>query len=117
VPAPDAADRYESAYALLGDVRRLRAGQKPRLETAAAPVPSQSFGAGRPPTVEPPSSSQTPHLSGSPAVPPPAVPHERLGNLVLLLAIAVLVGAATFVVVRERQGDVHVVTTHANSSP
>jgi serine/threonine-protein kinase len=114
--APDPADRYESAYALLGDVRRLRAGHKPRLETTVSPVPSQSFGGGHPvPRVEPgepPSSSQTPHLAAS--APPQPVRHERLGNLVLLLAIAVLVGAATFVVVRERQGDAHAAPTNAN---
>jgi serine/threonine-protein kinase len=106
--SPDPADRYESAYAMLGDVRRLRAGQKPRLETALSPVPSQSFGGWRPPRVEPAepsSSSQTPRLGSAATAAPPNARRERLGNLVLLLAIAVLAGAATFVVIRERQGD------------
>jgi serine/threonine-protein kinase len=115
--APDPTDRYESAYAMLGDVRRLRAGQKPRLEPALSPVPSQSFAGWRPPRVEPaepPSSSQTAYLDAAAAAPPPPVRRERLGNFVLLLAIAVLAGAATFVVVRERQGDVRPVPTNAS---
>jgi serine/threonine-protein kinase len=106
--ARDPADRYESAYAMLGDVRRLQAGQRPRLETVLAPVPSQTY-APRPvriETTEPLSSSQTAGLESLPAPAPPRSRREKIGNFILLLAIAVLVGAATFVVVRERQGEV-----------
>jgi serine/threonine-protein kinase len=105
--APDPCDRYESAYAMLGDVRRLLAGRQPKLRGALAPVPSQSFA--RPPLGEdnrpPPSSSGLRGLRGTapPATPPPA--GEWRGNALLVMAIAVLVGLATFVLVRERMAD------------
>jgi hypothetical protein len=108
--AADPAVRYESAYAMLGDVRRVMAGRKPKLEDAQRPNPSGSY------TGPPPHSSRR-HLSGSrteSSVLQPAMgtstgresvrprPSEWKGNLALILAIATLVGVATFVMVRER---------------
>lgn len=105
---PDPPHRYESAYAMLGDIRRVMAGRLPKLTDASAPVPSQSGDA----RLVPPSSRE--HVLrnfGSTPPPPPRstakpVPKRRSewqGNVVLLLAIAVLVGIATFVIVRERR--------------
>jgi serine/threonine protein kinase len=105
--ADDPRDRYQSAYAMLGDVRRLLAGRQPKLRGALAPVPSQSFA--RPPLADevaaPPSSSGLRGLRGTarPSYPPSAA--EWRGNALLVLAIAVLVGLATFVVFRERMAD------------
>lgn len=97
---PDPARRYESAYAMLGDVRRLLSGHKPRLDGRAAPVPSE-----RVPSLVPTSSMvQLPPTA--PCEPPPVSPsRHRRGNVLLLLAIAVLAGFASFVLVRERQAD------------
>ncbi|HZU81962.1 MAG TPA: serine/threonine-protein kinase [Polyangiaceae bacterium] len=98
----DPLDRYESAYAMLGDVRRVLAGRKPKLESAVAPVPSQSLAqcpAG------PPSSSST---RGAPALGAPDASTRAgqwRGNVLLMLAISALVGVATFVLVRERLGE------------
>jgi serine/threonine protein kinase len=104
--AADPAARYESAYAMLGDVRRVMAGRKPKLEDAQRPNPSGSY------TGPPPHSSRR-HLSGArteSSVLQPVMgtstgresvrprPSEWKGNL----AIATLVGVATFVMVRER---------------
>ena len=106
--------RYESAYAMLGDVRRVMAGRKPKLGDALRPVPSGSY-------------SQIPALNTSNNGPPSSVrpgtgnvrsdypPMGPLtghgaargrkqwkGNAALILAIALLVGVATFVMVREK---------------
>lgn len=97
----DPARRYESAYAMLGDVRRLLAGHKPHLDGRAAPMPSE-----RVPALVP--SSSIVHV---PSAPPPQEPtaavtaRQRRGNVLLLLAIALLAGFATFVLVRERLAD------------
>jgi serine/threonine protein kinase len=94
----DPLDRYGSAYAMLGDVRRLLAGRKPKLYGARAPVPSQST-TGRA-LLSPPSS---PALIEPSTTPSPAT--ERRGNIMLMIAIALLVGLATFVMARERLAD------------
>jgi serine/threonine protein kinase len=99
--ARDPAARYESAYAMLGDIRRLLAGKKPLLDGSTGSVPSQRA------IVPPPSSSGLQRLAddagGLPSVPPST--GQWRGNVLLMLAIAVLVGLATFVLVRERLGD------------
>ncbi len=96
----DPARRYESAYAMLGDVRRLLSGHKPHLDGRAAPIPSE-----RVPSLVP--SSSIVHVSSPP--PPEPTPamtaRQRRGNVLLLLAIALLAGFATFVLVRERLAD------------
>jgi eukaryotic-like serine/threonine-protein kinase len=100
--------RYESAYAMLGDVRRVMAGRKPKLVAAQRPNPSGSYSGPAPtrssrqlPTsnsridlmaAKPPTSSQRNEARRS----------EWKGNVALILAIATLVGVATFVMVRER---------------
>jgi serine/threonine-protein kinase len=98
--AADPSRRYESAYAMLGDVRRLLAGKRPRLDGSLGPVPSQH--------ALPPSSSGTCGVDDA-ATARPGVPAarsgERRGNALLVLAIAALVAAATFVLVRERLAD------------
>jgi serine/threonine-protein kinase len=97
---PDPARRYESAYAMLGDVRRLLSGRKPHLDGRAAPFPSE-----RAPSLVP--SSSIAHLPSTPPEAPTreATSRQRRGNLLLLLAIAMLAGFATFVLVRERLSD------------
>lgn len=97
--ARDPAARYESAYAMLGDVRRVLAGKKPLLDAATGPVPSQRA------VALPPSSSGLRGLDppALPSIPPTA--GQWRGNVLLIVAIAVLVGLATFVLVRERLGD------------
>jgi len=106
--AVDPIYRYESAYAMLGDVRRVMAGRKPKLSDSAGPIPSQS-------TVDlgaPASSRRIPlgRAEGSTTqMQPLSVPprtrrggSEWKGNVLLILAIATLVGLATFVVVKEK---------------
>ncbi len=101
--------RFDSAYAMLGDVRRVMAGRKPKLGEARRPVPTGSFSA--------------PSLSGREGTPSSRRPVQTLrndlslssstarryahrsqaaGNVALILAIALLVGVATFVMVREK---------------
>ena len=94
---PDPTRRYESAYAMLGDVRRLLSGRKPHLDGRAAPMPSV-----RALSLVP--SSSAAQLRSAPPEPPPvaATARQRRGNVLLLLAIALLAGFATFVLVRER---------------
>ena len=96
---------------MLGDVRRALAGRKPKLGEALRPVPSGSYR-----DLSLPSSRRVllaegsqPRSSLSPGLPQPGSAARELkkreewrGNLVLILAIALLVGVATFVVVRER---------------
>lgn len=111
--ARDPLQRYESAYAMLGDVRRLLAGRKPKLDGSLAPVPSQSLAqvpllVPEPPS--PPSSSRMRPVPDLPQAAPTAAPvrpasREWLGNLLLVLAIALLVALAAYVVVRERLAD------------
>jgi serine/threonine-protein kinase len=104
----DAAERYESAYAFLGDVRRVMAGRRPKLEAAAAPVPSTSVQdlsrhapSSRRISFGPPS-----RISDYPALRSKEPPrNEWKGNLFLIVAIALLLGIATFVVFREKTLD------------
>jgi serine/threonine-protein kinase len=104
----DAAQRYESAYAFLGDVRRVMAGRRPKLEGAAAPVPSTSV---QDLSRQAPSSRRI--SFGPPARKSDhtglrakdAPPNEWKGNLFLIVAIALLLGIATFVVFREKTLD------------
>jgi serine/threonine-protein kinase len=103
--------RYESAYAMLGDVRRVMAGRKPKLGDALRPNPSGPYSA--PPVSR--SSRQLPASNSRIELGKPLFStvtksdHPRKsewkGNLALILAIAALVGVATFVMVRERVED------------
>ena len=101
------ARRYDSAYAMLGDVRRTMAGRRPKLEAALRPVPSGSY-------------AQLAIAEGSSRALPALVPDvggvslnthvtrqkkEWRGNVILVLAIALLVGIATFVLVSEKRED------------
>lgn len=107
----DPQHRYESAYAMLGDVRRAMAGRKPKLSDAAAPVPSQSIA--ELPQLTPPSSRRIPSsTAGRESLPKSGTGarnekrrKEWRGNLMLIMAIALLVGIATFVLVREKLHD------------
>lgn len=103
--------RYESAYAMLGDVRRVMAGRKPKLSDAAGPIPSQSLmDVNNPPSSRALRAAQpfgadpsTGVLGGSfTAARAKGRRNEWRGNAALILAIAALVGVATFVVVREK---------------
>jgi eukaryotic-like serine/threonine-protein kinase len=113
--ATDPFERYESAYAMLGDIRRVLTGRTPRLEAAAVALPSQS-----PAELQGSSESTSGVLALDAAAdgrarsvaggaPPQATAHARRtewrGNLVLFVAIALMVAVATFVLVRERLGD------------
>jgi serine/threonine protein kinase len=97
--------RYGSAYAMLGDVRRVMAGRKPKLGEAQRPNPSGSF-SGLASRI-----SRTLQTSNSRIELQGKVSTSKLeqtrrsewkGNVALILAIATLVGVATFVMVRER---------------
>jgi len=124
--APDPLQRYESAYAMLGDVRRLLAGRKPKLDGSLAPVPSQSLAQLPSLTPEPPAPPSSSGLRPVDGAPPPAATAEAarpasrewLGNLLLVLAIALLVALAAYVVVRERLADRGAsLSTNAVTSP
>jgi serine/threonine protein kinase len=118
--------RYESAYAMLGDVRRVMAGRKPKLADAQRPNPSGNslqaallarssravpLSAGR---VE--ASGPQPGLAKSTAVRNETSrrANEWKGNVALILAIALLVGVATFVMVKERVEEGRAQSTHAS---
>jgi serine/threonine protein kinase len=105
--AADPRERYRSAYALLGDVRRVLAGRRPKLRDSVAPVPSLSMVGVPLLAASAVSVPSPPLLSGPPAHPPAPAQHARewVGNLLLVMAIALLVGLATFVLVRERLTD------------
>jgi serine/threonine protein kinase len=99
--ARDPERRYDTAYAMLGDVRRLLAGRSPKLHAAAGPVPPSLVD-----TPEGPASSSGLRALDTPASAGATVVHgEWKGNLLLMLAIATLVGLATFVLVREKLAD------------
>lgn len=107
--ADEPRERYQSAYAMLGDVRRLLVGRGPKLRESVKPVPSQSY-VGVPialpapmvlPSASPPAPKERTETQPSPAT----ARGEWRGNLALMLAIALLAGLATFVLVRERLND------------
>ena len=98
----DPQGRYDSAYAMLGDVRRLLSGRKPKLDGALAPVLTQS--ASLRAELPPPSSGVLPQ-NGVAREPGRRPTSEWRGNLMLMAAIALLVALATFVMVRERSAD------------
>ena len=110
-------DRYESAYAMLGDIRRVMGGRRPKLQSAAMALPSQSAGelhGSRESTsgvvgleAEPKAGAGTVPTSAQrePTPEPQARSSEWLGNLLLCAAIALIVALATFVLVRERLAD------------
>lgn len=96
----EAGQRYESAYAMLGDVRRAMAGRSPKLGGSHRPVPSGSYrdlssASSRMSRVDVPKPILTTGALRTKA-------QEWKGNVMLILAIALLVGIATFVVVREK---------------
>jgi serine/threonine-protein kinase len=97
--AADPRSRYESAYAMLGDVRRLLAGRKPKLDGALAPVPTQSASHR---AALPPGSSGMRQLRKTEPEPRERSTREWRGNVVLMIAFALLVALATFVMARER---------------
>ena len=108
--ASDPARRYGSAYAMLGDVRRVLAGRPPKLAAALKPIPSGSYAG----LAQPPASLS--RISNPPSlvsVRPSALLRSEYsrrraawkGNVALILAIALLVGVATFVMVREKVED------------
>jgi serine/threonine protein kinase len=99
--------RFESAYAMLGDVRRAMAGRRPKLGDARRPVPSGSFSTIPLSTRDggPTSSSRVGTTTLRSDFPPSGRGEGRQqwkGNVALILAIALLVGIATFVMVREK---------------
>ncbi len=103
----DAAQRYESAYAFLGDVRRVMAGRRPKLEDASAPVPSQSVQdlSRHAPSSRRISFSPPARQSDHTGIRKEPQRSEWKGNLFLIVAIALLLGIATFVVFREKALD------------
>jgi serine/threonine-protein kinase len=118
--------RYESAYAMLGDVRRVMAGRKPKLFDALRPNPSGSYNG----PIAPRSSRHQASLSTSrldaavsqAGVSPGSVrpkdsarSNEWRGNVALILAIALLVGVATFVMVRERVEEERLAPSHTTN--
>lgn len=115
----DPVSRYDSAYAMLGDVRRVLGGRRPKLTEAAGPNPSQSkinipmapastsrVHAAPTGEREPSGAGRLPQgvVPGRPR-PPGRTRGEWRGNLVLVFAIAALVGVATFVLVKEKLSD------------
>jgi serine/threonine protein kinase len=105
----DPMKRYESAYAMLGDVRRVMARRKPKLSDSTGPTPSMSAsemstgGAPSSRKISLRSSFRPDPLGAAPSKRRPPRKHaEWRGNLILVLAIASLVGVATYVMVREK---------------
>lgn len=94
---------------MLGDVRRVMAGRKPKLGDARKPVPSGSFSAIPLSSRDGSPSSQRLQMSRGDFPPSSSTSQSRRagrvqwrGNFALILAIALLVGVATFVMVREK---------------
>jgi serine/threonine-protein kinase len=102
--AADPGERYESAYAMLGDVRRVLSGRKPKLRSSVAPVPSESHAALPTARLVPdPTLRSPPEVREATTVQAPtATTREWIGNILLMIAIALLAGLASFVLVRER---------------
>jgi len=100
--SPDPALRYDSAYAMLGDVRRVLAGRKPKLAHSTGPVPSgvlADSSGGPPSTFRPPPFRTS---TTGPSSQRGKGPSQWRGNLTLVLLIAALLAAATYVMVREK---------------
>ncbi len=107
--AIDPRDRYESAYAMLGDIRRVMAGRMPSLQSTGVSLPSSPPGGLRPGrSLEPSGVEEVALMPALPGEKPTSVERssEWGGNLMLFAAIALLVALATFVLVRERLADV-----------
>jgi len=113
----DPAERYDSAYAMLGDVRRVMAGRKPKLGAALRPVPSGGYVEGP----QPPAS--TLRFQAKPARAMPSATARALrekewrGNIALVFAFAALVGIATFVLIREKREDAREREKNAPAAP
>ncbi len=104
--ALDPLERYESAYAMLGDIRRVASGRRPKLQSAGLPLPSGDAGrdSGRESTSGVVGLESSPRASPDVASPVQvdARGHGRsewLGNLLVFAAIALIVAAATFALV------------------
>lgn len=100
--AQDSAVRYDSAYAMLGDVRRVLAGRAPKLAHSNGPVPSgvlaESSG-GAPTTFRPPPFRA---VGGNGPSSQRKGASQWRGNLTLVVLLAALLAAATYVMVREK---------------
>ncbi len=94
--------RYDSAYAMLGDVRRVAAGRPPKLAKAAGAVPSGVLSEGPPSTVRPLPfrAASKPNVGGAQAKRQGA--SQWRGNLTLAVLIAALLASATYVMFREK---------------
>jgi serine/threonine protein kinase len=100
----DPAVRYDSAYAMLGDVRRVLAGRKPKLAQSSGPVPSgvlADSSGGPPSTFRPPPFRSTTAPTGGSARKQAGGSQWR-GNVSLIVLIAAILAAATYVMVREK---------------
>jgi len=109
-------ERYESAYAMLGDVRRAMSGQRPKLSLAEKPIPSGGY---RALTMLTPPLGQSvgaalSRIGSAPITNEDQRNQQWRGNAALILAIVALVGVATFVMVREKLSDE---PPHAPPSP
>jgi len=114
-PNPD--DRYESAYAMLGDIRRAMQGRRPKLSFAEKPIPSGGYRALSvltPPLGESVSAALT--RIGRPSMTEIDVrAAQRRGNAALILAIVALVGVATAVMLHEKLTDTPAPPTSSES--
>jgi hypothetical protein len=87
-------------------VRRVLGGRRPKLRDSAAPVPSLSVVGAPILAAAAVPASPSPFAGPARQSPVPAQQtREWVGNLLLVMAIALLVGLATFVLVRERLTD------------
>lgn len=98
----DASLRYESAYAMLGDIRRVLAGRPPKLANSTGPVPSGVLAdsSGGPPSTFRPPPFRT--AGQGPSSQQGAAPSQWKGNVTLIVLIAAILAAATYVMVREK---------------
>jgi len=113
------AKRYDSAYAMLGDIRRAMAGRAPKLSAAKRPVPSGSYRGLSPSMITPLSGPHHTTLSGSRPSLTTARRRRRSqwrGNMALMAAIMTLVGLATYVMIREKMADQHRLHQHGPTS-
>ncbi len=94
--------RYDSAYAMLGDVRRVLAGRAPKLAQSSGPVPSGVLAdsSGGPPSTFRPPPFRSP--SGSPSSQREKGASQWKGNVTLVVLIAILLAVAAYVMFREK---------------